>query len=66
MAKGGTGREELWLAEDEEQKERGTRGGGGSATQGVHRRTGSERGQEDFVQGSAFRLGRRGRDCPLL
>lgn len=40
------------------------RGRGRTATQGVHRET--AKGDEDFVQGSAFRLGRRGRDCPLL
>lgn len=38
--------------------------GGWQLHRGFDRRT--AKGDEDFVQGSAFRLGRRGRDCPLL
>lgn len=44
--------------EEEEEKE----GEGGQ----LHRGFTEAKGDEDFVQGSAFRLGRRGRDCPLL
>lgn len=44
---------------------KGRRGGGGwQLHRGFDRRT--AKGDEDFVQGSAFSLGRRGRDCPLL
>lgn len=52
---------------EEEEKEDERRDAGKreeSCAQGVRRRT--TRGDEDFVQGSAFRLGRRGRDCPSL